>query len=190
MMEMKKKLFFISISIILLALVFSGCTDNNNNSDNGGTDSALDGLSYINTDYTPNFGMNYPDGWTVNENDQFGPVRFYGDTINGFQVNLGITEPIPLDGETLTSVASQMEEGYPEMFTNYTYVSSKTFTINGMDSYELIYTFSQGNYDVKGKQVLIEKNEVVYFLTFTAGVDSFNDYIDVVDDSISSFKIA
>lgn len=184
---MRNKIIILGLFVTFFIMVFAGCTDKKLDAENG---NSLEGLMYKSTDFNPNFGLNYPEGWTVDENDQFGPVRFYGETINGFQINLGLSEPTSLDSETLISTATQMEETYPTLFTNYSHISSDTLKINGMDSYELIYTFSQGVYDLKGKQVLIENNDIIYIFTFTAGINSFDDYMDVVEESLNSFKVA
>jgi hypothetical protein len=175
---MKKQLIIVGIMLVLLAVGLSGCTQ----------EDKLKDLSYKNTQY--GFGLNSPAGWTTDENDQYGVVRFYGPTENNFAVNLGVTEPSTMnESETLSSGIEQVLAYLPTILTNFSLISNNAITVNGMNAQEITYTFAQGIYSLQGKQVYIEKSKIVYCLTYTALLDTYNTYLSVIDQSINSFTI-
>lgn len=174
---MKTKLLIVVITLVFLAVGLSGCTQ----------EDALSGLGYINRNYS--FGLNPPAGWTVDENDPFGAiVRFYGP-IDEEGVNIGITGPSLLDGETLSSVVAQTITTYESLFTNFSLISSDSRTVNSMNAYELVYTFTQGTFQLKQKQVAIEKDNKALVLTYSALLSSYDTYLSVFEQSLSSLVI-
>jgi len=62
-------------------------------------------------------------------------------------------------------------------------------TVNGMNGYEIVYTFSQGTMDVKKKQVLTEKNRIGFTLTYAASPETYETYISAFEQSVNSFTI-
>jgi hypothetical protein len=177
-MQMKKQFIIVGITLLLLAVGFCGCTQ----------EDKLKNLGYKNTTY--GFGLNPPQGWTVNETDQYGAVRFYGPITNNFTVNIGVTKPLGLnETETLSSGIDQILLQLPMVLTNFTLLSRNIVTVNGLNGEEIIYTFMQGALSYKGKQVYIQKNKTVYCLTYTALVDSYDTYNSVVEQSITSFTV-
>jgi hypothetical protein len=179
MLDVKlKKLIFLGI-IISLILFLSGCTENKS--------SELSGLEYSNSEH--DFGFNPPEGWIADENDNFDVVRFYGPNIEDFSINLGVSGPTDLGDTTLGSLIEMMKQNYTTILTNFTYISSNKISVNNMNAYDFVYSFTQGQFDLKGKQVLIEKNQKVYYATFTATIDSYNSYIAIIDESLNSFTI-
>jgi hypothetical protein len=87
---MKIKLILIVIVLVLITIGLSGCSENNASSNN-----PLSGLDYQNTQH--GFGLNPPEDWTTDENDQYGPVRFIGPIIDGMTVNFGVSEPATME---------------------------------------------------------------------------------------------
>jgi hypothetical protein len=180
---LKKYFLTVVLMFVLIHLLLSGCFEPE-------VSDQLKGLGYVNTDYKQDFGFDPPENWIKDENDPTDLVRFYGPTIDDFTINLGINEPGALgSGETLSSLIQDIEENYPKIFTNFSMLSSNGTTINGMQSHEIICTYAMGVYDLKNKQVLIMKNDIVYVLTFTARQTSFDDYESIVDESISTFMV-
>ena len=177
---MKNKIIVVGMMLVLVAIYLGGCIQQQD---------PLKGLGYVNKQY--GFGLNPPEGWTTDENDQFGAVvRFDSPIENSSAVNLGITKSYTLNAsETLNIVVEQLLAQYPVVITNFTLVSNSARTVNGMNAHEIIYTFVQGIYALKGRQVIIEKNKKVFFLTYTALPDRYDIYNSVVEQSINSFTI-
>jgi hypothetical protein len=176
---MKKQIIFLVVIIALVGISLCGCTEQN---------TALSGLEY--SDTALGFGINPPEGWTTDENDQYSSVRFYGPVINDYTMNLGISAPENYaQGTTLTSLIEDMKTEYPNVFTDYVFVSSNSITINGMNAYDFIYTFTMGVYELKQVQYIVEKGGKASIITYTAAQDDFDDYISIVEESVNSFTI-
>lgn len=58
-----------------------------------------------------------------------------------------------------------------------------------MNAYEYVYTFSQGIYDGKTKQVIVEKNSKLIILTYTAVIDDYDTYYYELEQCVNSLKI-
>ena len=182
---MKKQIFAIFMIIILFLINFSGCTkeeDANSNS--------LSSLDWSNSEY--GIGLNYPDGWTVNNNDAYGAiVRFNGKTDSGVTPNIGITGPSQLENnQTLSEAVDEVIVTYQDILTDFSLISSKSKLVNNMDGWEILYTFTQGTVNLKQKQVLVVKETLTYVITLSAPNNSvFNTYDALFEQSVSSFTI-
>jgi len=183
---MKKHIIFLGLILSVIGIFLCGCVENN--STESTESNLLEGLEYTNTAY--GFGLNPPDGWTTDENDQYVTVRFYGPIINDFNMNLGINGPeVYEEGSALSEIIDDMIEAYPSVFTDFNYSSSDSITINGMNAYNFIYTFTMEGVELKQIQYLVEKQGKVSIITFTATIDVFDDYIDIVEESLTSFTV-
>lgn len=180
---MRKKIIATTIIVLILVVISIGCTENKK-SDEGKTIT----LSYNNSQY--NFGLNQPEGWTIRENEQNFVVLFIGPTIDA--VNIGISVPAPLStGGTLTSAVEEVMSYYPTMnLTNLTIISNSSRVINRMDAHEIVISHTMNGYSLKQKQVLIENNGIIYTITYTALLNTYDKYISVIEECINSFTIA
>jgi hypothetical protein len=175
-MQKKKQITIFGFILVLIAITLSGCTQEDKQPT----------LGYINQEY--GFGLNPPAGWTINENTQ-DIVKFFCPDQNDYQINLAIKKPV-ISNETLNDVVEQLIEYYSHsFFKNFTQISSKPITVNGLNAYEIVYSEGQEPYLLQHKQVLIEDNKKIYSLTYISLVDTFDTYISVVDQSINSFTI-
>ena len=105
-------------------------------------------------------------------------VIFYGPIENDFSVNLLITGPREKEeGDTLESGADQLLEAYPTLYTNYSLISRGERSVNDLPGYEIVQCFNQGLLHIKGKQVLVEKNDLLYILTYSALLETYNTLI-------------
>lgn len=180
---MRKKIIATTIVILLFVGISIGCTENKK-SDEEKTSS----LNYTNSQY--NIGLNKPEGWTIKENDQSFIVLFNGPTENQFTINIGISEPYAFSiGENLDFIIEQIYYYYPEIFTNLTFLSNSSRIINGMDAYEIVISHNMSNISVKQKQVLIENNGILYYITYTGLINTYDKYISVAEECINSFTI-
>jgi len=183
---------FLLYSVVIIAVVLlfmGGNTDEVDTVGTVGQDDELSNLGWTNTEY--GIGLNPPSGWTVVENDAFGAiVRFNGPEVDGFTANVGINGPSALEeGDTLSSQIDAVLELYPGLFTDFSLIARNERTINGLSGYEIVYTFSQGTSDIKQKQVLTEKNGIVFTFTYSAEMESYGTYLSNFEQSISSFTI-
>ena len=180
---MKKKFVIVVIAALFVCIGLSGCFD-----DNRPDHSALDDLGYSNTLY--GFGLNPPDGWTVDESNPDLIVAFMGPTFGNGTVNIGIAAGQLETGKTLYDSAMELMVQYLDIFLGeYTLNSAINRTINGMNTCEIVYTIIQNEVQVRQKQVWIEKNGKTLILSYSAILDVFDTYDTVFEESLSSVVI-
>lgn len=184
---MNKKPLIAVITLVLIAVGLSGCTEDGNTGDTGTEGNKSSSLGYSNQEY--GFGLNPPNGWSVDEDSLFGIVRFHHST-NQSTINLYVLEPTPLGpGGTLDDAVNNVLNTYPMYMENFTLISSNTGTVNGMDAHEIVYTITSGSYLMKNKQVMIEANDMVFSIWYSAIQSSYDTYTAVVGQSIQSFTV-
>lgn len=141
---------------------------------------------YVNEEYE--FEINTPDGWIVNE-QTYDPVKFFCPDQNDYQVHIVINRPVNLN-QTLEEIADELLERYEKSyFKNFTLISWVPTTVNNMNIYELVYTQGREPNMLQHKQILYQKDETVFTLTYNSLVRSYDTYIAVVNKSIHSFMI-
>jgi len=175
---MKKKIA-VGIIVMLIVIGLSGCTQ----------DTRLDHLGYANYQY--GFGLNPPEGWTIDESGQNDDVvGFNGPTMEGDFAVLYISKPYDLIyGVTLFDVAEETIEYCNTNLSNFTLISKNNRTINGMNSYEIVYTMNISFLPIKAKQVMVEMEGKYFYITFTALSYAYDSYLPVIEQSINSFTI-
>jgi len=172
---MKKQLLIVGITVLLIAVGLCGCTDKQ--------DDMLSGLEYINEEY--DFGLNPPEGWTVDETGGFGTVvMFLGPTEDNFGINIVITTDTLDSSKTLSILAGEFIELY-SVDANFTLILSSETTVNGMNAYEIAYTMNI----LKQKMVMVEKNNVILILVYSALETSYDTYLTLFEESLSSLTI-
>lgn len=174
-MQKKTYLMTYGFILIILAVVFCGCTQEDQ-----------DNTRYINMMY--GFDIIPPVGWIINENT-VDPVKFFCPDQNVYQINLAIKAPIT-SNDTLTNIGEQLIQSYSEkIFKNFSLISNSQRVINGLDAYELVYSQGMQPNMLQHKQVLFKKDNRVFSVTYISLVDTYDTYISVVDQSINSFRI-
>ena len=178
---MRKELLIIEITLMLSVVSLSGCFD-------ASKEDELSGLGYSNTVY--GFGLNPPTGWTIDESGSMGTiVIFYGPSEDNFTVNMVITAGQLETGETLSDSIEVIIDYYNNYFTNFSLLSNNARTVNNMTAHEIIYAYLQGVYNLKQKQVIVEKNRNTIILTYSATISSYEKYLSVFEQSVSSIVI-
>lgn len=100
-----------------------------------------------------------------------------------------INRPVNLN-QTLEEIADELLERYEKSyFKNFTLISWVPTTVNNMNIYELVYTQGREPNMLQHKQILYQKDETVFTLTYNSLVRSYDIYIAVVNKSIHSFMI-
>ena len=177
-MKRKKESTIASILLVIMFLFLSGCTENE----------PQPPLTYVNEDY--GFGLNPPEGWTINLNTS-DPVKFFCPDQNDYQVHIAVKKPV-LSNDTLEDAVNQLIEFYTEtFFENFALISSQSKQINGLNAYELVYSEGRQPNLLQHKQMLFEKvnGTYIYTLTYIALVRDYNRYVSVVDQCINSFTL-
>lgn len=176
---MKNKII-VGITLVLLVIGLSGCTQQE--------EDPLKGLGYVNNQH--GFGMNPPEGWTTDTSGAMGLiVVFYAPINDDIRENINVLVDTLPSGFNLSSYADSAKSQASNYLTNCTLISSNTRTVNGMNAYEYVYTYTQGIYALEGKQVIVEKNSKLIILTYTANTDDYNTYSQGLEQCLNSLKI-
>jgi len=93
------------------------------------------------------------------------------------------------DNRSLDAYASEEMRVFYSFFSNVTYISNTTKTINGMDAYESVFIGAWGTNQMKIKKVFVEKNGGFFEIIYTAPLSAYDKYIEDVNQSINSFRI-
>ena len=171
---MKKQLIIVGMIPVLIAVGFSGCTENNTANE----------LGYQNTEF--GFALNPPEGWTIQDvSNQYAVfVSFLGPTEDNFQINIYISNATLETGETIAGKAEELTDMYSSN-ENFSLIISDETTVNDMNAYEIVYTMNT----LKQKMVLVEKNNKVLILVYSALETSYDKYLTVFEESLNSLVI-
>jgi len=116
-------------------------------------------------------------------------VFFYGPTEEGFRVNINIQVESLSTTMTVEQYVSAVKQQFPIVVDNYELVSERTRTINEVDAYELVMTFTQAGTDIKTKQVGLVKAKKAYIITYGALPTTYQKYLSDFESSVETFKI-
>ena len=148
----------------------------------------LSNLGYSNTEH--GFGLNPPTGWTTDTSGLLGTiVVFYAPVNDDFTENINILSGQLPSGYTLASYVELNQNQLETYFTDYNLLSSNPTTVNGMNAYEYVNTYTQGIFNIKVKQVFVEKNSKLIVLTYTANIDDYSTYFYGLEQCVNSLKI-
>ena len=186
---MKKHLIVIGTAVLLLVVGLSGCITNDNTTND---DINLD---YENIEY--GIGFNPPENWTIFSS----PDTDYTSIITydyNQEAILAISKPTGIEeGKSFYEAMDSEMDGYHILLYNFSLIYSNEIIINGMNAYEIVFTYEQNvTVDstiyyviVQEKHVFIEKGGIVYLLGYSATPENYDLYIGVVNQSIQTFTI-
>ena len=182
MIKYNKGIMIGIISIILVVVFVSGCTDS------------------ANTDLTKTFSkqgvsFNYPSDWFVMPYDN-GSISTDAQVIGlvgpGTDLNYDLAiQKVP--SSTIKQVADVTME-MDKLNYNATLINETTTTINGMSANQIVYTEKDPEISDKKQKYslyLIQKGSAVYTFQFRAySVDNFDKYTEISNKIMSTVKIS
>ena len=161
----------------------------------------LDPLKYA--DYKNGWGFNPPDGWEVD--DRFYPTIVASPTGNDSSyVELYIEVGIITSSSDIDKIIDEIAQSEMESFknewwlnttANFSLISYGKKTINGMDSFEIIFSYrdiyENGTIGPEKtyRRIFLLKGSRVLLLDYVGLSDYYNKYESVVNQSINSFTI-
>ena len=164
---------------IVIVVYFAVTIQNSNNN-------PLSNLGYSNTTY--GFGLNPPAGWTTNTSGSSGAIVSFFAPNNIDNINI-VPGQLPT-GMSLENYIISEINSYDDSFAD-TLLSNNTRTVNGMNAYEYVFTYTVQDYNIelKMKQVAVEKNSNLIILTYTAIPEDYDIYYDAFESSVNSLRI-
>lgn len=141
-----------------------------------------------------NYSLQYPADWELNESGQLGttlilfsPLESADDTFRE-NINL-IVQDLTGYNLDLDKYAKISEEQVKTMITNSKIVESKKIPSNPNPYHKIIYTGTQGVFDLKFEQYYFIVDNKAYILTFTAERDNFGKFKKTGEEILNSFII-
>ena len=142
----------------------------------------------------PNYSIQYPSSWNLNQNGQMGtsfiilsPKESEQDKFSE-NVNLIIQDmtgkDIDLDKYTKIS-----EDQIKTLLTNSVIIESKSIKKDNAEYRKFIYTADQGVFHLKTEQYYWVVKEKAYVLTFTSEQNKYADYVEIGEKIMNSFII-
>lgn len=183
----------ILLALVMVLAVFSGIV-------NIAKGNQVSEWSSYSDDY---FSISYPANWMVIENKAqdvptINEIIIFSEASGNIAFNVVIEN---LSGYNLT-LEKYMELGEMQLelaadaitpINTYTNGNAIKVNIDGADAYKIIYILNLGNVEgveikAKNMQVMTLKGEKAYILTYQVLNNEFDNYVDIVDKMIETFK--
>jgi hypothetical protein len=180
---MEKKFLVVGIFTIIITISFIGCTEYQNE--------ALKGLNYINNEYC--FGLNPPENWEIKEPFSSSIVSFRCPMEDSYTTNIQIfVRPIETNETINITLMGIVEQIYGTQGLNL--ISYELRKVNEMEGCEVVYTISNVSINeqiitIKEKIICTIKNEQLFSIKYDASLNSYNNYLSIVEESINSLVI-
>jgi len=176
------------LGLVIVLLSFFACgqpTENNQKS------KFQEGWSLLNE---KDYSIQYPDNWNLNTSGMMessfvlfsktsSSTDLFRENVNLLIQNLA-GQQIDLD-EYVEISESQVKA----MVTNGNLIESVRLIKDGMEYHKMIYTGDQGQYNLKFEQFLWITNDQAYVLTLTCEKTEFDNYQEIGEAILNSFKI-
>jgi hypothetical protein len=132
------------------------------------------------------FSIDPPSGWTAG--NATGVVVSFQGPPEGLGVSISVAVESLATAITVEQYAATAKSTLLTL-DNYTSVSTSTRVVNGVDAYELVYTFTSGSIDIKMKQVLLVNAQEAYVITYGCLPTIYPQYLSAFESSVETFKI-
>ena len=170
---MKQQL--IIIGFVVLVTWLCGCTEISHD------------FEYVNNEY--GFGFDPPEEWMVLENVSE-EVAVGVSPLQRERVWLNVSTPSRSDeGLALSMFADRVEEQFVEEWYNFSVISRDWRDHEDLNAYEIVYVYDSNGSSVQVQQVAVSKSHTVFLIMFTASPFVFEEFSELVDQSIDSFRI-
>lgn len=179
---MKKKLALSTIVILIIIIVIASFIiyTFSNSSD---SKEMLEKTPYTNTGSKVSWSINYPKGWDISEG-AIGDVVFTDKSSEDIFLNIRV-EP-----SFLFTLEDEIEWQREDILENdYEILSERNRFVNDMNSFEIVFEHEESDDWVKEKIVLIEKDNRVFKILYSAGLDTYDKYASLAEECINTFEI-
>jgi hypothetical protein len=184
---MKKQLVMVGIVVILLTVGFSGCQEKS--SENG--DNNEPGFyTYENTE--KGISIEYPDTWNKYEDPQQVPdvlVLFSSPSAEPIKTGSLMISVLIIDSMAMDLFKQAHIENLSILIPDFNITYEDSAMLSGLPAYKIIFTFTQDVYTWRRLEIWTIKDNTLYLLVHQADQANHNEFIDIIDQMIESFKI-
>jgi len=194
---MKKKKFFIFITLIFCVLLISGCLENDKSKKDDME--RLEGLGYINEVFM--YGFNPPDGFYLKEEVLFNqyvvfeylPYENETGQLGLYIYSTNVSSNISFPNRSIEKIAKELKENLANN-TNYALdlISYDFKTFNDMDFYEILLETPFKEYGEKyfvWKYIYVVKDDRMITIQIIGSLELYNKYINDINNSLNSLII-
>jgi hypothetical protein len=193
---MNKKLPVLLISILLVVLCFSGCTNTekqNNNSIEEQTNDSKNNFnesSLLYTNYTHSYSIQLKENWTVEEGN-WHAILSKNDTTPPRLV-IQISNPTELNPDLFATFEETVErnlEGFAEMYSlaNYNLTSANYTTFKGFQAHDATFIYISGSKNFKDRFFSFVREDIVYHFWVKTYIEFYDEYLNEINQIIDSF---
>jgi len=138
---------------------------------------------YTNTEH--GWRIKYPLGWKIIEIET-GDIDFIDESSENI-LYIRVEPP----KESTSKILNEEIEKCREIITdnNFVITSERDRVVNNMNSFEFIYKNEDGQYSLKEKRILIEKDGRVFNIIYIAEIKSYDEYDSLAEKCINTFEI-
>lgn len=141
-----------------------------------------------------NYEIQHPSDWSLDTTRNLGPAFFLftqvADDKDGFRENVNLLiQDLTGYNMNLDQFVEISENQIETMITDGKILNNDRKRENDRDFHRLIYSGKQGDFDLKFLQYYFILDEKAYVLTLTCELDQFENYQEVGEKILSSFRI-
>lgn len=135
------------------------------------------------------FKLKIPNNRTFQENNQWFDLILYTPKNDNINENLWIKVQELQTKETPESFIDKTVEWLQNLYETYNEIDKKNIEINWLEGISLIYEMMENWHNLKAQQTVFLKDNKTYVLQYTATKDTFNNYINEINNIINSFNV-
>lgn len=194
---MKKQKIIFSF-ILLCCMIIPGCykitLEENKNNENWEiiqientteTPTEIKYIEYQNKKY--NFKIQIPNTRTFQENINWFNIEIKTPKNDNINENLWIVVQELQTEETLESFTEKTIEWLKELYEDYNEITKENIEINSNEWITVTYEISENWYKIKAQQTAFLKDNKSYVFQYTATKDTFDNYINEINNIVNSF---
>lgn len=140
-------------------------------------------------DKTHNFKITIPIDRTFQDDIQWFDLKLNSPKNDEINENIWIKVQELQTEESLKSFTETTTKWLKNLYNDFKEIKQENINVNGIEGTSLIYEMSDNWYELKAKQTVFLKENKSYIFQYTATKQTFDQYIDEINNIINSFTI-
>jgi serine/threonine-protein kinase len=133
------------------------------------------------------FTLEYPSDWIKEESLSFVSPRL--SVSDEAPESIAVTTEPNISNLTLQEYSDSSLSILESQFPNFTLIESSNSTLSGYPSYQILYTYTFEDVDLKNLQIWTIADDMVYVLTYGGTTKEFDNSFPVIQNMVDSFEI-
>jgi serine/threonine-protein kinase len=133
------------------------------------------------------FTLEYPSDWIKEESLSFISPRL--SISDEAPESIAVTTEPNISNLTLQEYSDSSLSILESQFPNFTLIESSNSTLSGYPAYQILYTYTFEDVDLKNLQIWTIADDMVYVLTYGGTTKEFDNSFPVIQNMVDSFEI-